>query len=381
MAAMRHRAIAIVGGALLCAGLWARAGAQPAGDGSGSDIEMEPDPVGSGSGSGSGSATTPPDTTQPDVITKDPKVAKKWLAAALQLVAKGDYFTSHGKPADAKPQYENAVIAFGKAIEAGDDPAVYVQLATIEDKLGGTPDAIHHLKLAIAGQGVKPDVVKKAQAKLDELAAKVGMVKLTINPEGATVTISGKQFGESPLAEPLVLMPGTYTASFAAAGYQPKDAEIKVEAGSESERKIDLEPIPISVKPHVIEPEPEPEPVKKPSPLPLYVGIGATGVFLLTATITGISAISQHNAFTDPTFSNTERKDAQSTGRTMEHVTDICLVGMLGAAAFTAYWYQFKYKPALDAPPPGPERRNVPKVDVIPWVQPDGGGFVVAGSY
>ena len=128
-----------------------------------------------------------------------------------------------------------------------------------------------------------------------------------------------------------MLEPGTYTATFDAAGFQPKEVELKVEPGSESVRTIDLDPIPITVKPHIIEPEPEPAPPPPPQPskLPLYIGAGATGVLLLTATITGISAISQHHAFTDPTFSESERKDAQSLGHTMEHVTDLCLVGMI----------------------------------------------------
>src|SRR5262249_8624815 len=131
--------------------------------------------------------------------------------------------------------------------------------------------------------------------------------------------------------------------------YQPKDAEIKVEAGSESERKIDLDPIPITVKPHVEIAPDQPE-TPQPPIIPLYIGLGATGAFLLGEIITGASAISQHHAFTDPTFSNSERKDAQSTGHLMEHLSDICLVAWVGSAAFTAYWYQYKYRPALNAP-------------------------------
>jgi hypothetical protein len=386
------RGVAIVAGAFLFAGVIARATAAPGeGGGSGSDaggdIEMEPDVVGPGSGAGSatdsaaGSGSATPAT--PSAPVKDPKIARTWLSAAQQLVAKGDYYTRHNRPADAKPQYENAITAYQKAIEAGDDVSVNYALALVEDKLGGTPAAYHHLKLVIAAEsGVKPDIQKKAQAKLDELAGKVGLVTLQVTPDGTAISISGKSYGDAPLADALVLEPGTYTATFTAAGFQPKDAELKVEAGSESLRKIELDPIPIAVKPHIVEAEPEPEPAPPaPSKLPLYVGAGATGVLLLTATITGISAISQHHAFTDPTFSESERKDAQSLGHTMEHVTDVCLVGMIGAAAFTAYWYQYRYRPALDAPPPGPERRIVPKVDMIPWVQPDAGGLVVVGSY
>ena len=377
---MGNRRIALVLGAMLFAGFVTTAAADPdpgAGSDSG-DIEMDPDQVGSGSGSGS---ATP--TPAPDAVVKDPKAAKKWLTSAQQLVQKGDYFTSHGKPADAKTQYESAVTAYQNAITAGDDVSVNYALAQIEDKLGGTADAYHHLKLvATAKEGVKPDLQKKAQAKLDDLASKVGMVTLTIKPEGTSITIAGKVVGESPLTEPLVLMPGTYTASLSAAGYQPKDAEIKVEAGSESERKIDLEPIPVTIKHHVYEPEPEtPTVAPKPSLIPLIVGASATGAFAITATITGIAAISQHHAYTDPTFTASERKDAQSTGRTLEHVTDACWGGAIVAAGFTAYWYFFKYAPALNAPPAGEQQRVVPKVDMIPWVSPDGSGLTVAGSF
>ncbi len=376
---MGNRTIALAAGAMLLLGLIGHAIADPEpGSGSGDtggDIEMEPDQVGSGSGSGSAAPATP------EAITKDPKVAKKWLTTAQQLAQKGDYFAARNKPADAKVQYENAVTAYQNAIAASDDITVNYALGLVEDKLGATPDAYHHLKLvASAKEGVKPDLQKKAQAKLDDLGAKVGIVTLTIKPEGTSITIAGKVVGESPLTEPLVLLPGTYTASMSAAGYQPKDAEIKVEAGSEAERKIDLEPVPVTVKHQVFVAEPETTGPAKPSMTVLYIGAGATAAFAITATITGIAAISQHHAFTDPTFTNSERKDAQSTGRTLEHITDLCWVGAIASAGFTAYWYMYRYKPALDASPPS-SQRIVPKVDMIPWVSPDGGGLSAAGSF
>src|SRR5574337_2047305 len=73
------------------------------------EIEMEPD--------------VKPDP-KPDAKTdaapngeavKDPKIAKKWLTAAQQLVVKGDTLVKQKKPDDAKQQWENAVIAYNKA--------------------------------------------------------------------------------------------------------------------------------------------------------------------------------------------------------------------------------------------------------------------------
>ena len=373
--------IVIAGAAIAAPGDGAGSGA---GDGSaGGDIDMDPD---SGTGSGSGSAATTTPATGSDAapaVVKDPKVAKKWLSAAQQLVQKGDYFTSHKKPDDAKAQYDNAVTAYQHAIEAGDDVTVNYSLALVEEKLGALAEAYGYLKVVVDAQPpVKADALKKAQSKLDDITSKVGIVTLAVSPEGTTVSIADKSYGDAPLKEPIVLMPGTYTVSFALVGYQPKETELKVVAGAGVEKKIDLEPVPIKITPHVVESEPEPAPVApKPSKVPWIAGASATGAFAIGAVIFGASAISQHRAYTDPTFTKSERADAQSLGRTMAHLCDGAIVLSLASAAFTVYWYHWKYQKELDAPPPAEQPRVVPKVDMVPWVQPDGGGLAAVGSF
>ncbi|MEO8706446.1 MAG: PEGA domain-containing protein [Kofleriaceae bacterium] len=317
--------------------------------------------------------------TDPNATVKDPKAAKKWLVTAQQLVQKGDYFVSRKKPDDAKIQYENSLTAFQKALELGDDIAVYYELAVVEDKLGKFDDAAKHWRLVVKAPGMKPDLVKKATAKFDDALTKLGLVTLTVAPQGASITFAGAEIGKAPLPEPLILLPGTYLFSFTADGFQPKETEVKVEAGSESERGIDLEPIKIIVetaKPK--EPDVEVPVVEKPpSKLPLYVGggvaVGLTGV----AVITGILAVGKHGTFTDSGSSAGDRDSAQSSGKTFALVTDLTLVGALAAGGFTAYWYFLKYKPA--------QRKlatESPKVGVAPWVQPSGaGGVTLVGSF
>jgi hypothetical protein len=394
------RRIALIAGSALLAS-YASVVAAPDGSGSnsgggGDDIEMEPEPVGSGSAAtpkppvktpvktpepATGSAAPATPETPSDQPVKDPKVAKKWFAAAQQLVQKGDYFTRANKPADAKPQYENAVTAYEKSIEAGDDIATYYALAIVEDKLAHEAAAYKHLKLVLDPKAAaKPDVVKKAQTKLDDVSMKVGTVTLTIKPEGTQIQIAGKDVGEAPLAEPLVLDPGTYTLSFIAVGYQPKDAEVKVEAGSEAERKIELEPVKVVVRPHEDEDlEPAKPPAKPPTKLPLYIGAGATGGFILLATITGIRALGQHSTFTAANTPGLDRLDAQDNGKSFAHLTDAFIGGAVVAAGFTAYWYLYKYRPAARAY--AAETHPVSKVQVVPWVQPDASGFVLAGAF
>jgi hypothetical protein len=302
---------------------------------------------------------------------KDPKLAHQKLAAAQDAERRGDTDAAHGHAGDAKTQWTNAVADYQQAIAAGDDVTVNYALAVVEDKLGHHADAYKHLQIVAKADGVKPDLMKKVQAKLDDITAKVGTVKLTVSPDGAQVSVAGTVVGTSPLADPLVLAPGNYTVTLSAPGYQPKDAELKVQAGSESEHKIVLDAIPIATTTRIQEPPPTPRPHET-SYVPLFIGGGVTLGFAVAATLTGLAAIHQHDVYVDPTTGATDRTNAQSTGRLEAHVTDACIVGAIAAAAVTAGWYYFTAANAPESPS---------KVGVAPWVQPDASGLVVAGSF
>ncbi len=189
--------------------LWA--GHAYAAPGDGSDVEIEPDAPSDGSGSAAstpaaGSADAPPAVEAP---VKDPKIAKGWLTAAQLLVTKGDAATKKGKADEAKESYDNAIVAYGKAIDAGDDPNVYFALAALQDKLGNFPEAIRNYRLvAAAPKGVTPAIAKQVPAKLDAATAKVGLVTLVVSPEGTTISLNGTEIGKAPLSGPLVLLPG-----------------------------------------------------------------------------------------------------------------------------------------------------------------------------
>ena len=312
-------------------------------------------------------------------VAKDPKVAKKWLQAAQQLVQKGDSQTRAKKSDEAKTSYDNAITAYEKAIEAGEDPNVYFDLAVVEEKAGKLDRAATHFRALIKAQGARADLVKKATARFDDLTTKTGLVTIISEPEGATITIAGNEVGKTPLADPIILLPGEYSFAIAAEGHLTKEVDLKIEAGSESERTIKLEvgkqPVVEKPKPKE-EPEPEPQitaPITGPSKLPLYVGAGAAGGFVLIATITGIAAVGKHSTFADENESPATRSDAKDSGKTLALVTDLCLVGALVAGGFTAYWYFAKYKPA--------QRKMETKAAVVPWVKPDAGGLSLAGSF
>ncbi len=357
------------------------------------EIDMAPD---------SGAAKPAPPVAPAGV--KDAKAAKKLHVTGQQLALKADYLVKQKKPDEAKPQYEAALAALTKAVEIGDDLNVYFDLAIVEDKLGQLERAANHLRVVIKAQaGVRPDVLRKATARFDDLATKLGLVTFVIVPEGATISLGEVAVATTPLTEPLILAPGTHTFSLSADGFQPKQLVLNVEAGSESERTVELSPIKIiveQVKPRG--PDAVEKPlllVRPPSKLPLYVGGGLTLAFAGVATVTGILAIGQHGTFTAADSSNGERTDAKDNGQRLATITDAAVIGAVVAGGFTAYWYLFKYKPArkrIDAGEHQPKgrmdmtQRNRPrlvpdaaKVTVVPWVQAgvDVGGLSIAGRF
>jgi hypothetical protein len=344
------------------------------------DIEMEPpaDPAKS------------PDDGEPAAVVKDPKLAKKLAAAAAQLAQKGDYSLRKAKADEAKGFYEQASTAYLKAIETGDDPNLYFDLAAVDEKLGKLDVAVRHLRIVVTAKaGVRPDVTKKAQTKLDDLAMKVGFVTLQIEQDGTIVSVAGAELGKSPFKEPLVFMPGAYTLAFESDGYQPKDVEIKVEAGSEAERKIELEPIKIVVAPPRTPGESEttetPTVSGPPSKLPLYIGGGITVAAFGACVVGGILAVGQHSTFVAADTTRNGRLDAQASGQNYALFSDIMLGTTLVAAGFTTYYYLFKYRKGkakeADTQSTSPLAPTMSKVDLVPWVQPSASGLSVAGSF
>jgi len=328
---------------------------------------------------------------------KDPKAMKKWLALGQVLMQRGTYLAARHRLDDARQQFESAVTAYRNALQAGDDINLYLELALAEDKAGRFDGAVKHLRrVASAETGARPDVAKRATAKLEELLARVGLVTLAVTPPGTSITLGGTELGLSPLAEPLVLLPGTYTLAFQADGFQPREAELKVEPGSESERAIALEPVKVivePVKPAAVEEVAHVEEPVHPSRLPLYAGTAVTLAAAAGAGILGTLAIRQHTVFTRRATSPADRGDAQANGKLLALLADGAVITAAAAAGFTAYWYFYRYRQRLtnstadragnpgDSPSGRQSLQISTKLDVFPWVQPQIGGMTIAGWF
>lgn len=330
----------------------------------------------------------PAPPAEPDPATK--AAAKKLLDGGDDFLKKGDRYAKRKKLDQAKSEYERALAAYAKAHELVPNPKIYYPMAIAEEKLEKWVDVATHLRLFLAGV---PDADAKmkadAEKRLENAKLNIGVIALSVTPEGAQISIDGNVVGTAPLAEPLFLAPGEYTMSITADGHKPMEQKVMIEAGSESERTFELESAAVIIEtPRPPPPPPEIPMPPKPSKTMLYISAGATLAFFAGATTTGIMAIGKSGTFKDDNADEDVREDARQSGKSLALLTDGLVLGTIVAGGLTAYYYTKIYKPKQaeyqkqlqERDKQFDEYASRPKVWVTPWVQAGVGGLVLTGE-
>ena len=331
----------------------------------------------------------PPPADGDAPVVRDPKMAKKLADGAARFVKKGDRLARRKKDAEAAAEYERALAAYDKSFEMHPDAKTLLVTAAVQVKLGRWLEASNRYERALAETEVPLDEKNraKAQAGFDEARAHLGVVVMTVEPEGAVVTLDGAEIGTAPLAKPLVLKPGEYALAITLEEFVPLETKLVVDEGSESERTFTLEPVPVVVEPPRPPPPPPPPPLPPPpGKLPLYLGAGATVLFTGLAVTTGVMALGKHGTFNDENATPEQRDDAQTSGRTLTRLTDAFAFGAIASAGFTVYYYLKVYKPkAAERGRLEREREGMhdeySKLLILPSVQPGAGGLVLTGWF
>jgi hypothetical protein len=328
----------------------------------------------------SGAAVAQP--TAPTIA--DPRLVRRSLATARELAQRAAAYAANHRPDDAAAELEDAAAAYRKAIDAGGEPGIYLELASVEERLGRFDEAVRHLRAAVGGPGLRADAVKRATARLAELSSRVGIVALTVLPAGTAITLGGVELGSSPLPEPLVLLPGTYALAFQADGFVAAEAEIAVEPGARIDRTIELAPVPVVAAPIAPASPPRPPPVHEAPPprsrTPLIAGVAVTGAAVAGVAAFGLLAIHDHTTFTAAATSPADRADARTRGRRFAVAADVSLGVAAVAAAATAYWYFYRYR-GVTRPDAGHAALIRPELDMVPWIQSQAGGVNFAGRF
>lgn len=295
---------------------------------------------------------------------EDPKkLAKKLLVEGDKLFKKGDY--------------EGALDRYKRAFEAFPSAKIYLPMGIVEEKLGRDVDAYGHYELLLseAGDPIPEELRGEAQKRMAEIEQRIVVIKFDVRPLGSTITVDNVEVGQSPLDKPVRLSAGNHAWSISKDGFMPVEKEMELSGGTVLDEVVQLEKE--AAGPEVTTTT---RPKKKPKRTAteagskktvLIAGIVTTSALLSATVVFGLLAVSKHDIYTDPERSTEDRMAARDSGKTMATVTDVMLVGAIGAGAFTAYWYFKQYKPA----------QKKERAALVPWASPDGGGVAVFGRF
>ncbi len=130
-------------------------------------------------------------------------------------------------------KYSEALAEFEQAYALKPHPLVLYNLATAHRALSQYDQAVdfYNRFLSEGADAVDKKRLKRAKKELKQLLALVARLTVTTAPDGATVSIDGREIGTSPLDEALVVGPGDHVVSAALEGHQPAERTLRVASG------------------------------------------------------------------------------------------------------------------------------------------------------
>jgi len=228
---------------------------------------------------------------------------------------------SDGEKAYAAGDFAGAYANFSKASELIPTPAASYWAAKSLDQQGKTDDAIKAYEALLADPNVSrlgDEKTSDAQTRVATLkASQVGEVTVSSAALGAQLSVDGvAQSGQLPVS--LKLAPGPHKLTLTAPGFDAKDVDVQVTAGTKTEQKIDLaqhvaappEPPPTPETAPATPPAPPPA-AEKHSKVPAYVTLGIATGGAIVGTIFGVQALQSKSDFD----SNPTTKHADDTER------------------------------------------------------------------
>ncbi len=201
----------------------------------------------------------------------------------------------------AEERHEEALAEFEKAYELAPHPLVLFNIAGAHRQLQHYREALNtYSRFLLEGDGsVKPELLRRGKADMDELLSLVARVSVESEPSGAILVVDGEEVGELPLTERLVLPPGTHVFEATLGDDAPVMRTLTLTAGDEIELMLAMKPANTTEKsPEVIAPKPKASPPPK-ATLRRF-GVSATfGMDTRRFGDTGAPTIGVAYAFTD----------------------------------------------------------------------------------
>jgi tetratricopeptide (TPR) repeat protein len=158
--------------------------------------------------------------------------------------------------------------AFQESFELRANATVLYNLANTQRVLGEYPASLASFRgyLELRGDRIEPETLARVQTWVDEMLGKVARITVDA-PEGAVVSLDGRDVGTAPLAEPLVLTCEEHVLAATLPDHEPARETIRPAAGEQ--RAVRLAPEPVAIAP------PPPVPPTIAPDVPVDVGVEA----------------------------------------------------------------------------------------------------------
>lgn len=161
----------------------------------------------------------------PALAGKEEREAKALFKEGKQLAESGDY-------AGAAEMFQAAYARFP-------NPKILLNLAAVLEALGRNVEAAETYEKFVADPSTPRAKKAEIESKLADLEKTLGMLRVTVDPSDARITLDGK---EQSRAVPFVVRvnPGGHALVFEKEGYAPSAHSLDVVAGKEHELSVKL---------------------------------------------------------------------------------------------------------------------------------------------
>lgn len=253
----------------------------------------------------------------------------------------------------SRPRYDEAYAEFKQAYALKPAPTILGNMALCAFKLERDQEAID-LYTRYLAESPNLDPTEKEQIERDLSVLKVGLAKVTVtsNPAGAVVqdlriSSSGESitniYGPISGTQEIGIRRGHHVMKARWPGGAEQVWELDVNGGEAHvfDKPVEAEnpaAAPQTNDPMMARPEPAPE---RPIPKTVYITGLATVALGAGTLVTGILAVDTRSRF-DKANDGTnprEAEDLRSSGKTLNVVSDVLLVGTIIGAAATVYLY------------------------------------------
>jgi len=229
---------------------------------------------------------------------------------------------------------------------------------------------------------VRPDVAAAAAARLPSLLSRIAQLTFIVTPRRAALRVGISPIATTPLPEPLLLMPGSYTFVVEANGYRSQNLSVDLAAGQVASREValvsiaSLAPPSPPAAPLLLEGAEPIAPRRGPSRLVL-AGVVTTGALVVIGVGSGLVALQRESQFSDEPNAS-RRADLADSGRRWALATDLLFGAAIAVAAGTAYLVLRDGTGAASRR--SAEARASHRLHLVPWAAADSAGIGVLGA-